>query len=75
MRVSIAHNPDRAEEEIAVLGSGAVVGEMALLDEMPRSASVTVLEDVGGLESAFAKSGSEKNRIASTWREYSLKHL
>jgi CRP/FNR family transcriptional regulator, cyclic AMP receptor protein len=49
VRVSIAHNPDRAEEEVAVLGSGAVVGEMALLDDLPRSASVTALEDVTAL--------------------------
>jgi CRP/FNR family transcriptional regulator len=49
VRVTIAHNPDRAEEEVGLLGSGAVVGEMALLDEMPRSASVVAVEDVSAL--------------------------
>jgi CRP/FNR family transcriptional regulator len=49
VRVTIAYNPDRAEEEIAVLGTGDVVGEMALLDEWPRSATVTAIEDVTAL--------------------------
>ncbi len=49
VRVTIAHNPDRAEEELALLGSGAVVGEMALLDEMPESATVSAVEDTTAL--------------------------
>ena len=45
VRVTIAPNPDRAEEEVAVLESGAFLGEMALLDELPRSATATAVED------------------------------
>ena len=33
------------EQRVAVLGEGEVFGEMALLDELPRSASVRTLED------------------------------
>ena len=45
VRVSIAHNPDRAEEEVGTLGAGDIVGEMALLDDWPRSATVTAVEE------------------------------
>jgi len=45
-RVTLATDPDRAVEEIGVVGAGEVVGEMALLDEMPRSATVTAVDDV-----------------------------
>jgi CRP/FNR family cyclic AMP-dependent transcriptional regulator len=31
-------------QEIATLGAGEVIGEMALLDDLPRSATVTALE-------------------------------
>ena len=34
----------KAGREVAVLGPGATVGEMALLDEGPRTATVTALE-------------------------------
>jgi CRP/FNR family transcriptional regulator len=46
VRVTLATDPDRAEEEIGVEGAGGVVGEMALLDEMPRSATVTAVDNV-----------------------------
>lgn len=50
-KVSIiqAVNPDRAEEEIATIGTGDVLGEMALLDDLPRSATATAVEDVTAL--------------------------
>ncbi|MBE3561344.1 MAG: cyclic nucleotide-binding domain-containing protein [Ktedonobacteraceae bacterium] len=50
-RVSVtqAPNPDKAEEKIAELGEGDVLGEMALLDELPRSATATAVEDVVAL--------------------------
>lgn len=50
-KVSIiqAVNPDRAEEEIATVGTGDVLGEMALLDDLPRSATAIAVEDVTAL--------------------------
>lgn len=50
VRITRAVNPDRAEEELATAGPGEVFGEMALLDELPRSATVTTIEDVVALQ-------------------------
>jgi CRP/FNR family cyclic AMP-dependent transcriptional regulator len=49
VRITQATNPDRAEEEIGTAGPGEVLGEMALLDDLPRSASVEAVEDVTAL--------------------------
>lgn len=49
VRITQASNPDRAEEEIGAAGPGEVLGEMALLDDLPRSASVVAVEDVQAL--------------------------
>lgn len=49
VRIVLAVDPDKAEEEIAVLGPGDVLGEMALLDDLPRSASVIAIDDVTAL--------------------------
>jgi len=49
VRVIQANNPDRAETELAVVGPGDVLGEMALLDDLPRSASVVSIDDVTAL--------------------------
>lgn len=46
VRISQANNPDRVEEVIGNAGVGEVLGEMALLDELPRSATVVAAEDV-----------------------------
>ncbi|GHO67310.1 hypothetical protein KSD_11890 [Ktedonobacter sp. SOSP1-85] len=46
VRISQANNSDRAEEVIGSAGVGEVLGEMALLDELPRSATVVAAEDV-----------------------------
>ena len=49
VRITQANNPDRAEEEIGTAGAGDVLGEMALLDDLPRSATVTAVDDVTAL--------------------------
>jgi CRP/FNR family transcriptional regulator len=46
VKISQAHSPDRAEEELGTFGPGSVIGEMALLDDLPRSANVMAIEDV-----------------------------
>src|SRR5262245_41346209 len=38
-------SPSGTERILAILGSGAIVGELAVLDELPRSASVVALRD------------------------------
>jgi CRP/FNR family cyclic AMP-dependent transcriptional regulator len=43
------HGPDRAEEELGTFGPGSVIGEMALLDDFPRSANVVSTEPVTAL--------------------------
>ncbi len=50
-RVSItqASGAQGAEKEINTLGAGETLGEMALLDDQPRSATVTAVEDVTAL--------------------------
>lgn len=49
IRITQAQNPDRAEQELTVLGPGDVMGEMALLDDLPRLATATAIEDVTAL--------------------------
>lgn len=49
VRVTIATDPDKAEEEVGIYGPNDVLGEMALLDDLPRSATITAIEDVTAL--------------------------
>ena len=48
-RVEIIQERDGKEQKLATLGPGDVVGEMALLDEFPRSASVRAVEPTTAL--------------------------
>lgn len=49
VRILHSSSPDRPEEELATAGSGDVIGEMSLLDDLPRSASVIAVDDVTAL--------------------------
>ncbi len=49
VRIIRANNPDKAEEELGVVSAVDVLGEMALLDDLPRSATVVAVEDVDAL--------------------------
>jgi CRP/FNR family transcriptional regulator, cyclic AMP receptor protein len=49
VRITKAVNPDRAEEDLGTVGPGNVLGEMSLLDDLPRSATVTAIDAVDTL--------------------------
>ena len=49
VRITRANSPDGAEEVLATAGMADIVGEMALLDDLPRSATVTAVDEVTAL--------------------------
>jgi CRP-like cAMP-binding protein len=48
-KVEVVQEKDGKETRLATLGPGDVIGEMALLDEFPRSASVRAVEQTTAL--------------------------
>ncbi len=46
VRITRKNSPDGAEEVLATAGPGDIIGEMALLDDLPRSATVTAVDEV-----------------------------
>ncbi len=48
-RVRVTRLRDGEDQELAILGEGALLGEMALLTSAPRAATVTALDDVDAL--------------------------
>ena len=53
LRITRANSSDGAEEELGTAKAGDVIGEMALLDDLPRSATVTALDEVSVLVLPF----------------------
>ncbi len=49
VHITRAADPDKAEIDVGTSGPGSVLGEMALLDDLPRSATITALTDVTAL--------------------------
>lgn len=46
VKITKESDPDRAEVELDTAGPGDVLGEMALLDDLPRSANVIAVDNV-----------------------------
>jgi len=49
VRITQANNPDKAEKVLGTESVGGVLGEMALLDDLPRSATISAVDDVTAL--------------------------
>jgi CRP/FNR family transcriptional regulator, cyclic AMP receptor protein len=48
-RITRKNSPDGPEEVLGTAGPGEIIGEMALLDDLPRSAKVTAVDEVTAL--------------------------
>ena len=66
VRITRANSPEGAEEVLGTAGPGMVIGEMALLDDMPRSATVTAVDDVTVLVLPFWEFRIVLRRILSS---------
>ena len=53
VRITRANSPDEAEQVLGTAEAGDVIGEMALLDDLPRSATVTAVDEVAVLVVPF----------------------
>ena len=49
VRITKETDPDKAELDLGTVGPGNVLGEMSLLDDLPRSANVTAVSEVTAL--------------------------
>jgi CRP/FNR family transcriptional regulator, cyclic AMP receptor protein len=49
VHITKENDPDKAETDLGTIGAGNVLGEMSLLDDLPRSANVTAISDVTAL--------------------------
>lgn len=49
VKITRESDPDRAEVELDTAGPGDVLGEMALLDDLPRSANIIAVDEVSAI--------------------------
>ncbi|GCE28004.1 hypothetical protein KDA_34880 [Dictyobacter alpinus] len=49
VRITRNKDADRGDEDLGTQGPGSVLGEMSLLDDLPRSATATAVDDVTAL--------------------------
>ena len=65
-RITRKNSPDGAEEVLGTAGPGEVIGELALLDDLPRSATVTAVDEVTALVLPFGEFRQILRHILST---------
>ncbi len=66
VRITRKNSPDGAEEVLGTAGMADIIGEMALLDDMPRSATVTAVDEVTVLVLPFGEFRMILRHILST---------
>src|SRR5436309_8158327 len=72
VRITRTNSPDGAEEVLGTAGMADIIGEMALLDDMPRSATVTAVDDVSALVLPFGEFRRIFRSILSTEPDVAL---
>jgi len=66
VRITRKISPDGAEEVLGTAGIADIIGEMALLDDLPRSATVTAVDEVTALVLPFGEFRQILRHILST---------
>jgi len=66
VRITRKNSPDGAEEVLGTAGIADIIGEMAILDDMPRSATVTAADEVTALVLPFGELRAILRHILST---------